>query len=234
MCRLLLLYRSEGVDPNVHLPAFRELSRNSREYQGDGWGCAWLDEDRQWQLHHDIRPVWEDTDTVFPSTPLFIAHARGAFRNEGIVVENNMPFSDGDNVFAFNGELRGVRIKEAGRIGAEKIFNYIKRFDRGDMGEAVARGVDIIQKRTRYVRAMNFFLASRDSVQVCSLFNEEPDYFQLREAEIDGVRVVCSDSYWENQYAWRNIPNASTRHICVDRRMGVDDPNRSDSSRAVE
>jgi len=221
MCRLLLLYRPEGVDPNGHLPAFRELSRNSREYQGHGWGCAWLDGDQQWRLHHDIRPVWEDTQPVFPVTPLFIAHARGAFRDEGIAVENNMPFSDGENVFAFNGELRGVRIRAAGRIGAEKIFNHIKRFDRGDMGEAVARGVEVIQKRTRYVRAMNFFLANRNAVYIYSLFNEEPDYFQLRETEMDETKVICSDSYWGDQYAWKNIPNGTIRHIHVGRRTDV-------------
>jgi len=221
MCRLLLLYRPEGVDPNGHLPAFRELSRNSREYQGHGWGCAWLDGDQQWRLHHDIRPVWEDTQPVFPVTPLFIAHARGAFRDEGIAVENNMPFSDGENVFAFNGELRGVRIRAAGRIGAEKIFNHIKRFDRGDMGEAVARGVEVIQKRTRYVRAMNFFLANRNAVYIYSLFNEEPDYFRLRETEMDETKVICSDSYWGDQYAWKNIPNGTIRHIHVGRRTNV-------------
>jgi len=221
MCRLLLLYRPEGVDPNGHLPAFRELSRNSREYQGHGWGCAWLDGDQQWRLHHDIRPVWEDTQPVFPVTPLFIAHARSAFRDEGIAVENNMPFSDGENVFAFNGELRGVRIRAAGRIGAEKIFNHIKRFDRGDMGEAVARGVEVIQKRTRYVRAMNFFLANRNAVYIYSLFNEEPDYFRLRETEMDETKVICSDSYWGDQYAWKNIPNGTIRHIHVGRRTDV-------------
>lgn len=215
MCRLLLLHHPDGVEPAAHLDQFRALSRNSREYQGHGWGCAWLDDARQWRLYHDIRPVWEDTDPEFPRTRLFIAHARSAFRDEGIAIENNMPFSDGENVFAFNGELRGVRIKQRGRIGAEKIFNYIKRFDRGDMGQAVERGVDVIQKRTRYVRAMNFFLANRNKVHVCSLFNEDPDYFQLREADMEGVRVVCSDEYLSGRYAWRDVPNRSIRSMQV-------------------
>lgn len=213
MCRLLLLYHPDGVDPTRHLDEFRALSRDSREYQGHGWGCAWLDADRQWRLHHDIRPVWEDTDPVFPRTRLFVAHARSAFRDEGVVVENNMPFADGRCVFAFNGELRGVRIKERGRIGAEKIFNYIKRFDRGDLGAAVARGVAVIARRTRYVRAMNFFLADHESVHICSLFNEEPGYFQLREADFDGVTVVCSDPYPGWPAAWRDIPNHSIRTL---------------------
>lgn len=215
MCRLLLLYSPDGVEPAAHLHRFRELSRNSREYQGHGWGCAWLDESRRWRLYHDIRPVWEDTDPVFPRTPLFLAHARSAFRDEGIAIENNMPFSDGQYVFLFNGELRGVRIREQGRIGAEKVFNYIKRFDKGDMAAAVERAVAIIQKRSRYVRAMNFFLAGTESVHICSLFNEQPDYFQLREAEMGRVRVVCSDTYLSQAYGWRNVPNGSIRSMTI-------------------
>jgi len=213
MCRLLLLHHPDGVDPAPHLEQFRALSRDSREYQGHGWGCAWLDDARRWRLHHDIRPVWEDTGRVFPRTTLFLAHARSAFRDEGIAIENNMPFSDGENVFLFNGELRGVRIKQAGRIGAEKIFNYIKRFDRGDAGAAIEKGVEIIEKRSRYIRAMNFFFARPDDVQVFSLFNEEPDYFQLRSARIDGTQVVCSDPYPGRELAWDRVPNRCLRRV---------------------
>lgn len=215
MCRLLLLHHPEGVEPADHLEHFRALSRDSREYQGHGWGCAWLDDSGGWRLYHDIRPVWEDTEAVFPLTRLFLAHARSAFRNEGIAVENNMPFSDGENVFLFNGELRGVRIREQGRIGAEKIFNYIKRFDVGDMGAAVERGVDIIEKRTRYIRAMNFFLADRRSVHVFSLFNEEPEYFQLRQTDAHGVTIICSDSYESGRYTWDRVPSRTIRRITV-------------------
>lgn len=215
MCRLLLLHHPDGVEPAPHLEAFRHLSRHSKEYQGHGWGCAWLDGTGGWRFHHDIRPVWEDTSPVFPRTRLFIAHARSAFRDEGIAIENNMPFGDGERVFAFNGELRGVRIKESGRIGAEKIFNYIKRFDRDDLGEAVERGVDVIQKRTRYVRAMNFFLASRKEVYACCLFNEEPDYFQLWQSTMDGVQVVCSDAYDDEHFEWTAVPNGTIQHIAI-------------------
>lgn len=215
MCRLLLLRCAEGVDPAPHLEHFRALSRGSREYQGHGWGCAWLDDNGGWRLHHDIRPVWEDTSPVFPPTRLFIAHARSAFRDEGIAVENNMPFGDGTRVFAFNGELRGVRIKEAGRIGAEKIFNYIKRFDKDDLGQAVERGVDVIEKRTRYIRAMNFFLADRKHVYVYCRFNEDPEYFQLRRSIMNGVDVVCSDSYDARRFEWQALSDRAIRCIPI-------------------
>ena len=225
----------EGIDPQDHLPAFKALSQNSREYQGHGWGCAWLNmdstgPDSTWSMYHNINPVWQDPQE-FPRTTLFLAHARSAFRDEGIVVENNMPFSDGKYVFLFNGELQGVRIKAEGRIGAEKIFNTIKKFDQGSAFEATERGVMVINKRSRYVRAMNFFLATAEEVQVCSQFSEDPDYFQLRETSYNGTRIICSQPYsWaysraysqtcleDNPFAdanWHTIENNSVHKIVL-------------------
>ena len=127
MCRLLWLRAEHPVDVSVHLAPFARLWQESTEYQGHGWGCATLAGD-QWRLHHSLSPIWEDDLTVFGETRLFLAHARSAFRDEGIAIENNMPFTRANEVFIFNGELNGVRIREEGRIGAEKIFNYTRRF----------------------------------------------------------------------------------------------------------
>ena len=99
MCRLLLVHNPSGISPNRHLEEFKGISQNSREFQGHGWGCAWLTSAGDWNTYHRIHPVWED-EQQFPETPLFLAHARSAFRDEGIVVENNMPFSAGENVFS--------------------------------------------------------------------------------------------------------------------------------------
>ena len=206
MCRLLLVHNKEGIDPREHLDAFKKVSRNSREFQGHGWGCAWLDADRQWHQYHNIQPVWE-TNEQFPETTLFLIHARSAFRDEGIAVENNMPFGDGDNVFVFNGELQGVKIKANGRIGAEKIFNTLRRFYKGDYAEAVERGVMVIKKRTRYVRAMNFFMANAKAVQVCSEFGEDPGYFQLQDITWQDTRVICSQTYSFGDNSWMPIDN---------------------------
>jgi predicted glutamine amidotransferase len=206
MCRLLMLQNTAGVSPGFHLEAFKRLSKDSKEFQGHGWGCAWLDAENNWQHYHNINPLWDDA-TSFPDTTLFLAHARSAFRDEGIVVENNMPFSDGENVFVFNGELQGVRIKAEGRIGAEKIFNTVKRFYKSDYAEATVRAVSVINKRTRYVRALNFFLANKRGVQICSQFGEDPDYFQLQETLQGSTRVVCSQRYDFGNNHWLAIAN---------------------------
>ena len=180
-----------------HLAAFTTIARGSREYQGHGWGCAWLEGGR-WRLYRNIAPVWEDRWRPPGSTKLLLAHARSAFRDEGIRVENNMPFFDGERVFIFNGELHGVRIKERGRIGAEKVFNFVKRFDHGDFRLALERGIGAIEKRSRYVRAMNMIVAdSSAQVHLATSFREDPEYFQMHTAELDGARIICSEPYPE-------------------------------------
>ncbi|MDX1432793.1 MAG: hypothetical protein R3286_10130 [Gammaproteobacteria bacterium] len=194
-----------------HVAALAEIARTSPEYQGHGWGCAWL-EDEGWRLHHDIAPIWEATPPPLGSSRLLLVHARSAFRDEGIRIENNMPFFDGERVFVFNGELRGVRIREQGRIGAEKLFNYVKRFDKGDTGEAIRRCLGVVEKKTRYVRAMNFVLADRASCHYASWFNEDPDYFQLHRKAAHGLELVCSAPY-PGEDDWERVANHSVGSI---------------------
>lgn len=207
MCRLLCVRSAAGFEMRPHLERFAAVARNCQEYQGHGWGCAWLD-DATWRLHHDIRPIWEDDHRRFDRTTLLVAHARSAFRDEGIVVDNNMPFYDGERVFIFNGELRGVRLRETGRIGAEKVFNFIRRFDRGDPLAAVRRALPIIERRTRYVRAMNLLMAPRDAVCLASRFNENPGYFQMHTRRANGVDIICSEPY-PGEAGWAAIANGS-------------------------
>lgn len=205
MCRLLYVRTRSPFAIHEHLQTFADISRNSPEYQGHGWGCAWV-RDGEWQLHHDIRPIWENELADFGETTLLLAHARSAFRDEGICIENNMPFFDGKYVFIFNGELQGVRIREEGRIGAEKIFNYVKRFEEDDMFASIKRGVNVIGKRTRYVRAMNFIMADMDSTYLATVFGENPDYFQLHRRHEADMDLVCSVAY-PDENNWHAIDN---------------------------
>jgi glutamine amidotransferase len=146
-----------------------------------------------WCYYKNVKPIWEDDLTQFGFTNRLIVHARSAFRDEGIEVENNMPFYDDKYIFIFNGELRGVKIKEEGRIGAEKIFNYIKRFDKSDPGEMLAKGTDLIIKRSNYIRAMNIILSGKDASYIYSYFNEDPEYFTLYLKQETDLVIVCSE-----------------------------------------
>ena len=208
MCRILYVRGDREFDIGDLLEPFAQLSRDSREYQGHGWGCAWR-EDGSWRQYHDIRPVWEDDSRPNGRTSLLLAHARSAFRDEGIVVENNMPFTDGNSMFIFNGELRGVRIKSEGRIGAEKIFNYIRRFDRGDLQAATTRAVDIIHKRSAYVRALNLVISDGTESVLSTSYGEDPDYFQLWQKRSDEQHLVCSQPF-PGTSGWEPIDNRTT------------------------
>ena len=211
MCRLLWLRAEEPFEVSPHLRKFGALCRNSEEYQGHGWGCSWISDGR-WQFHHTLSPIWDDDLNSFGQVRLFLAHARSAFRDEGIVVENNMPFCRDNEVFIFNGELSGVRIREQGRIGAEKIFNYTKRFAHHGALPGLSKAVDVIEKRTRYIRAMNMILATPERSMLATLYNENTDYFQMHRTLVNGLDIVCSEAYPLDK-AWHPIENRTIMEL---------------------
>jgi len=208
MCRLLFVRSNYEFDIQEHLEKFAQVAKTSKEFQGHGWGCSFIIED-EWVHYKNIKPVWEDDLSRFGKSTRLIAHARSAFQDKDIVVENNMPFFNDEYVFIFNGELRGVKIKEEGRIGAEKIFNFIMRFYQGDMEEALAKAVDQIKVRTKYMRAMNIIIADQDYVFVSANHNEDPDYFTMHMKMTEESMIICSQPY-PGETGWEKIQNNFT------------------------
>ncbi len=208
MCRLLSVTANSEFDIADYLQKFAEISKKSKEYQGDGWGCAYLKEN-EWIHYKNINPIWQDDLNNFGKTTRLIAHARSAFENTNIIVKNNMPFYDDKYIFIFNGELRGVKIKEKGRIGAEKIFNFIKRFDQGNMYEALKKGIDIIKKRTKEYRAINVLIADKKNIYVSNNFSGEPDYFTLHKKVENNILTICSDKF-TGEENWSKFENNSS------------------------
>ena len=207
MCRLLFVQNKNEFSISEHLSIFATIAKNSKEYQGHGWGCSYL-VNNEWIHYKDISPIWDDDLEQFPKSKRLIVHARSAFEDRDIVVANNMPFYDDKYVFIFNGELRGVKIKADGRIGAEKIFNFIKRFDKNGMDKALPKGVEIIDKKSTYIRAMNIIIAEKNKVHYSSLFNEDEDYFQMYYKQSDDELIICSEVYLE-ELGWNKIKNKS-------------------------
>ena len=207
MCRLLFVQDKNSFNISKHLTKFASIAKNSKEYQGHGWGCSYL-VNNVWTHYRNINPIWDDDINQFGNTTRLIVHARSAFEDKDIVVENNMPFYDDNYVFIFNGELRGVKIKADGRIGAEKIFNFIKRFDKDGMETALPKGVEVIDKRSSYIRAMNIIIAEKDKVHYSSLFNEDEKYFQMHYKQNNEELIICSEVY-PNETGWNKIANKS-------------------------
>jgi len=205
MCRLLFVQNKNEFNISEHLSKFALITKKSKEYQGHGWGCSYLANDN-WQHYKNIKPIWEDDLEKFGNSNRLVVHARSAFEDKDIVVENNMPFHDDNYIFIFNGELRGVKIKAEGRIGAEKIFNFIKKFDKDGMEKALTKGVEIVDSRTSYIRAMNIIIAAKEKVYYSSLFNEAEEYFQMHYKISDDELIICSEVYPE-ETGWKIIEN---------------------------
>lgn len=206
MCRLLIVRAEKEFLIGSHLRKFAEISQQSTEYQGHGWGYCYL-EGNDWKFYKNIKPIWEDNLNIDKKTRLLVVHARSAFQDKDIVIENNMPFYDGKYVYIFNGELHGVKLRAEGRIGAEKIFNYIKRFDKGDMLEALNTGTEIIVNNSSYVKAMNIILTDREKIYLATIFNEQPEYFTMYKKQTDNMIMLCSMPYPEEE--WQKITNHS-------------------------
>ncbi len=205
MCRFLVLRSAEGFDPSPIVDSFRERCRRSPEFQGHGFGMALLASGR-WERYRSLTPIWEDSRPIPRKVELLVVHARSAFRNEGIDVRNNMPFYREDLCFVFNGELRGVRLKAPGRIGAEKIFHLILE-QRAGLPEALATTDRLVRSRSRYVRAMNVALTDGSRIYAHCRFAEKPDYFTLhyRAGDLAGVSSEPLDE------SFRPMANGETR-----------------------
>ena len=99
-----------------YLTKFSKSQKNSKEFQGYGWGCV-ICKVANGSITK-CKSIWEMIYSVGSSTRL-IAHARSAFKDEGIVVENNMPFYE-DKYILFLTDKPTGEIKEEGRIMPRK------------------------------------------------------------------------------------------------------------------
>jgi glutamine amidotransferase len=260
MCRLLAITSSVPIDATAILAEFAARCRASKEYQGHGWGVAQANGDERdvprpdrdegvphrldrgfaWQRYRSVRPIWEDEWPRFGPARTWIVHARSAFRNEGVVVANNMPFLADDLAFAFNGELRGVRLQAPGDTGAARLLHLLSRFRAaadGNVLDALVRLDRVVSQRSDYVRALNVVAADRDRVYVHSHYSEDAEYFTLHTAvgegapgarieagegeggrdsanavgRADSIAIVCSEPLDVPGIGpWEPVPNHST------------------------
>jgi glutamine amidotransferase len=200
----LIVRAEKSFDIAEYLEPFAAMCRRSKEYQGHGWGAAYRS-NGAWRSVKHLEPIWENSGDLKGECRMLLLHARSAFRNEGICLENNMPFQKQGILFAFNGELHGVRIRSAGRTGAEKLFNYILRFRKHDLGEALARAMEVMPQRTRYIKAMNIVMTDGERIFLYSRFAEDPDYFMLH-TRPGAAEAFCSQPLGED---WLPVPNCT-------------------------
>ena len=193
MCRFLVIRAEAPFETPGLLTTFRRKCRDSDEYQGHGWGAAWR-RAGHWSRHKSLTPIWEDVFELPEMVDFLIVHARSAFQDSGIAIENNMPFYRDELAFVFNGELRGVRLRVPGRIGAEKVFHLIEHAAEksGDLPRALASTEELLLSKSDYVRALNVAVSDGERIYARCRYNESPSYFTLHVRD-DAVRAVCSE-----------------------------------------
>lgn len=205
MCRLLFVRSESEFDLQPYLENFAAISKSCKVEQTDGWGCS-IYRAGEWRHYKTATTFWEDDLSKFGKAERVVAHCRSASEFEELGVEMNMPFYDENLTFAFNGKLAGTKIKAEGKVGGEKIFNFTKRFMKDDILKALKKSVDIIEKRSSYVKALNIIMADKEKVYVTNYYNEQPDYYSLYRKEEDGTLAICSKPF-PNEGNWEVFEN---------------------------
>jgi len=202
MCRLLLIKDKKLFEVVEYLREFARIAKNAKYNQGDGWGFCYLNSDNIWINYKNVNPIWEDDLSKFKDikTNCLISHVRDAVNLETINVENNMPFLNekGDLVFAFNGRLKGAKMKVKGNTGAHKIFNIIQdKIDEYGFVDGFKKATDYIEENTTYIRALNLIVSNKEDIAVLCRYNEEEDFLQMYYGEKNGRFVVCSENFMD-------------------------------------
>ncbi len=191
MCRILLVNLKEPDDVRQYIENFALKCRASKEYQGDGFGIAYLDKNGEPQIEKSLNPIWSSSNIIqkVPYTTFVLVHARSAYGEKTIGdIDYNQPFGDKDFLFAFNGYLQGVGLKTEGKIGAQKIFNLLRE-------KGVQSGIIELNENTQYIKSLNFVLVRNKNIYVHNQYGEKEDvdYFDLWMSQSPNRLIVSSE-----------------------------------------
>ncbi len=218
MCRFLFYNSKNPHNLNPLLNDFAEMCKNSKNYQGDGWGIMYRQGD-ELILKRSLNPIWEDTPSInIPETDFLLVHARWAHGTwtKGDV-ENNQPFHKNDSLFVFNGNLKRVKIQIPGRIGAEKILNLILRESaKSDTEQGISHAVQIMKDNAQLIKAINFLLLQNNTCYIHSYYTIDPEYFDLRLWEGEGEWFITSYPIDDRVYQIIPSDQVMTRELYTD------------------
>ncbi len=211
MCRMLLINGNHPRSHDQRLRQFAVMCHRSEEYQGHGWGACWWDGET-WREHHSPTAIWNEPDLSLPATNRLLVHARSAFRDRDIALENNMPFVAGDGGFAFNGELRGVRLNVPGRTGARRIHHLLGRRGQAATVETSERVRALLSRRSRHIPGLNWIVAGHRGAVVSTLADARLDYYTMHRLQAGTETLVCSAPLDRN-HRWQPLDSGVREEI---------------------
>jgi predicted glutamine amidotransferase len=201
MCRFLTVKSRTPINPQPLLNSFAKMAEKSRAYdgdwQGDGWGISWLDENNNWQIYKSLKPVWKKVQSIeLPkSTKMFLIHARSAsFPQHKNNIEYNQPFINNPYSYLFNGLLKGVSITLPGDIGAQKIWNLLQsQIMKYDPNTALEKTKTILQKNSKELQAVNIAFSDKKYIYALCHYTKHEKYYQLHLYKDDNIQFICSE-----------------------------------------
>jgi len=218
MCRFLMIKSHSDFQPGEILVRFSEMVKNSKtldgDWQGDGWGIGWLDENQRWQFKKTIHPIWEDECSFrqIPESKQFLVHARSAsFPKHKNNLDFNQPFTNEKFAFLFNGLIKGVSLPfpTYGKIGAQKIWHLLNDLMSQSPPEVTFLELqNLLIKYSLSIQAMNIGLSDGKMMYAFCHYEKFPDYYNLRYHESNMIRMICSEPLIG--YAFEPVPLGRT------------------------
>ena len=207
MCRLLGIQSDQKKDYRELTRDFADMCQNNSKWQGDGWGILYFT-DGEWKEYKSITPIWEEREVIdeLPEFQRGLVFARLAFRKETIAIKHTQPYISEKLVFAFNGNLRGVKIKSAGKIGAEKIYSQLlERYPEFDLQTALDKIVEKLINNSRDPKAINIIAMDDTSMVGSCNYWENSQYHTMQFTKNSHEQIICSEPL--PGYSWEHFSN---------------------------
>ncbi|MHB8362371.1 MAG: class II glutamine amidotransferase [Patescibacteria group bacterium] len=202
MCRFILVHSKDKIKPQNLMNNFSDMAKKSKaldgDWQGDGCGIAWINEEGNWSIRKSLLPIWEDRKLFndIDLTHTFIAHARSAsFMEHKGFIEFNEPYINKKFAFVFNGILKGVSLHNIpGKIGAQKIWYLLeKELEQNDPNKALEIIKELLLKNSKEIVALNMGLATEENIYSLCYFSRNPEYYKLWNYKSKNLEVICSE-----------------------------------------
>lgn len=196
MCRFFLIKSNRKISIEKWGRLFAYECKRSKEWQGDGWGIAWLNESGEWEIQKSTNPIWEEIKKMksLPPSLIFVIHARSSsYEKDKNNIEFNQPFLEDKIAFVFNGFIKGVKLNVPGMIGSEKIFyifkNYLKNHP---IPEALLRVKEKIYKSAREIVALNVGICDKENVYAFCNFSTDDEYYTIHYICGKELKIISS------------------------------------------
>jgi predicted glutamine amidotransferase len=229
MCRMLFAagnFNIDGVIQDFILMASdqnekHEKNRDKIFKHGDGWGIAYLEDDRL-KVFRSTKAVYKDDQiNQFKNlqSNLVILHARKASKGS-VNIKNVHPFEcklNGHHYFFFhNGTIRDEilfdpQFHPMGKTDSERLFYYLLTNTNGELTEDDLR---VKLNSIKNFTAANFILSDGAISYFTSWYAENQNYYTLKLLQKNDCVIVASEilSHYKTG-DWRKLDNHDI--ICV-------------------